>query len=58
MQADVAHELAARKCYLQGCDVEGHPVLVMPAPAASKGVNSVDLLPLQVQERCGCAYTQ
>ena len=37
VQAEVAHELAARKCFLQGCDAQGHPVLVVWAARHDMG---------------------
>ena len=36
-QAEVARELAARKCFLQGCDSQGHPVLVVWAARHDMG---------------------
>ncbi len=41
-QGEIANELAARKCFLQGCDYEGHPVLVVWAARHDMGNRSLD----------------
>jgi hypothetical protein len=41
-QGEVANELAARKCFLQGCDSEGHPVLVVWAARHDMGNRNID----------------
>ena len=42
LQGEVANELAARKCFLQGCDNEGHPVLVVWAARHDMGNRDID----------------
>ncbi|EIE25981.1 CRAL/TRIO domain-containing protein, partial [Coccomyxa subellipsoidea C-169] len=42
LEGEIANELAARKCFLQGCDYEGHPVLVVWAARHDMGNRSLD----------------
>lgn len=41
-QDEIANELAARKCFLQGCDIAGHPVLVVWAARHDMGNRSLE----------------
>ncbi len=41
-QAEVARELAARKAFLQGCDREGHPVLIVWAARHDMGDRAIE----------------
>ena len=42
VQAEVARELAARKAFLQGCDNEGHPVLIVWAARHDMGDRAIE----------------
>ncbi|CAL8470218.1 g9760 [Coccomyxa elongata] len=42
LEGEVVNELAARKCFLQGCDNEGHPVLVVWAARHDMGNRDID----------------
>ena len=42
MQDEVARELAAKKAFLQGCDREGHPVLIVWAARHDMGDRSIE----------------
>ena len=42
MQDEIVRELAAEKAFLQGCDKEGHPVLVVWAARHDMGNRSIE----------------
>lgn len=42
VQGEILNELAARKCFLQGCDMGGHPVLVVWAARHDMGQRNLE----------------